>query len=537
MASIDDPFSPNRKKRQDKSHIRIADPDGRKDVILSADTHKVTDQMVTALKDDQEVYQRGGELVHVIRHESEKDKRFPPGTPVVRPCPLSWLTDHVSSNSRCLAESKKGPYKHVAPPAPRVRAVMELGAWPGIRCLDTVIEAPSMRPDGTIIQVPGYDAATRSLYVPNCEFLPVPESPTQSDAVLAYSHLAGLFSEFPYVSLEHQSATVSCILTLLVRPAILGSVPCWVFDAASKRSGKSLQMDAVCIIATGRCASRMTYPSDDDKELESVLSSYALAGARIVPFDNVNRPFGGAALDKCVTAIDSVDLRVLGRSELRTIPWRAAILASGNNVSFRDDMLPRILCPRIESPLERPEERTGLPNLRAQALSLRPSLVCDALTILRAYVVAGRPAVDLPRWGGFDAWVDLVPSALVWAGAPNPMGARRGLEGDEDPVMAAESALLHGWASLCRQLDPTGITVSTAVTALYPGPRSDEPPDGNDNIREAIANLVVVRPGSAPATRALGDALRRLKGRPICGKKLISVPVKGGIAKWRVIPS
>lgn len=535
MANADDPFSPQtRTRRADRPPLRVADPDGRKDVILTSNTHDVTDQMIVALRDDPDVYQRSGELVHVLRHDDDGDSRFASGTPLVRTCPLSWLIDHVSAHARCLTESKKGPFKHVAPPAPRVRAVMERGSWSGIRQLETVIEAPSMRPDGTIIQDPGYDAATRSLYVPNGSFDSIPDQPTQGDAVLAYAHLADVFREFPYVSVEHQSATIACIVTLLARPAIRGSVPCWVFDASSKRSGKSLQMDVVSIVATGRAASRMTFPADDDKELESVLSSYALAGARIVPFDNVARPFGGAALDKCVTAVDSVDLRVLGRSELRTLPWRALIMASGNNVSFRDDMLPRVLSPRLESPLENPETRTDLPDLRAVALARRPSLVADALTILRAYVAAGRPTVAVQRWGGFDAWVSLVASALVWAGAPDPMGARRGLAGDEDPVKTAEAALVNGWAILCRDVDPTGITVSTAVTSLYPAPRSDEPPDGRDNIREAIANLVVVRPGSAPAHRALGDALRKLKGRPIGGQKLVSVPVKGGIAKWRV---
>lgn len=540
MASTDDPYSPPTRKQQrrtpaERPPLRIANPDGRVDVLLTPDVHQVTDQMVTALRADESLYQRGGELVHVIRHVSEEDRRFAVGTPIVRSAPLSWLIDRVSGHARCLTKTKKGDYKHVVPPTPRVRAVLERGEWSGIRHLESIIESPSMRPDGTIIQEPGYDAATRSLYIPNGTFNAVADAPTHGDAALAYAHLADLFRDFPYVSREHQSATIACIVTLLARPAILGSVPCWVFDASSKRSGKSLQMDVVSIVATGRAASRMTFPADDDKELESVLSSYALAGARIVPFDNVARPFGGAALDKCVTAIDSVDLRVLGRSELRTMPWRALIMASGNNVAFRDDMLPRVLSPRLESPLENPETRTDLPDLRAIALSRRPALVADALTILRAYVVAGRPPVPTQRWGGFDAWVSLVASALVWAGAPDPMGARRGLAGDEDPTKAAECALVAGWATLCRDVSPTGLTVSAALAALYPAPRSDEPPDGRNDLREAIEHLTAARPGAAPASRRVGEALRKLKSRPISGQKLVSEQVKGGIARWRVV--
>jgi len=535
--SIDDgllaPPKPQRTPKPERPPLRVADPDGRPDVFLTADAHLATESMAEALRSDPDIYQRASELVHVVRHEDEEDGRHAPGTPLVRACPQSWVGDRISAYARCLTKGKKGEWKHVAPPPARIRAVVERGSWRGIRHLDGVIEAPALRPDGTVIQEAGYDAATRSLYAPNAAFPPIETRPTHSDAALAYAHLADVFRDFPYVAPEHRAASVAALLTLLARPAILGSVPCWVFDAASKRSGKSLQMDVIHLIATGRPCSRMTFPADDDKELESVLASYALVGARVVPFDNVARPFGGAPLDKCVTTVDQVDLRVLGRSELRTLPWRAVILASGNNVGFRDDMLPRVLSPRLESPLENPELLEAR-DLKAFALARRASLVADALTILRAYVVAGRPAQGI-LWGGFEQWAALVPSALVWAGAPNPMGARRGLAGDEDPIRAAEGAVVEGWARLCAATDPAGLTVGKALATIYPPPKRDEEPDAWGNLREALDELTAAKPGFTPATSRVSAVLRRLKARPIAGKKLVTNGATGGVARWRVI--
>jgi hypothetical protein len=282
----------------------------------------------------------------------------------------------------------------------------------------------------------------------------------------------------------------------------------------------------------------MTYP-ETDEELEKVLASYALAGARIIPFDNVARAFGGASLDKCITATGDVDLRVLGVSTISRLPWRAVVLASGNNVRAKGDMLPRVLSPRIESPLENPETRADFkhPKLLQWTMEHRARLAVAGLTLLRAYVVAGRPDQKI-KWGGFDEWAALVASALVWAGAPDPMGARRGLEDDDDPTRIADGAVVANWERLCFLHDPRGLTVSSAISALYP-PRdrhADEaPPDGFDDLREALEHLTSSRPGLAPPSKRVGDVLRRLKGRPMGGRKFVADGARGKVLRWRTI--
>jgi putative DNA primase/helicase len=529
-----------------KRPIRVARPadrEGRPDILLGPNTHKTTAAMVAALRHDLLIYQRAGQLVHVVRSE-DTDEDHAPGSPIVRTMPVSFATDRLSEHARCLA-LKDEEWKHVAPPRDSVRAVLERGSWAGIRTLDGVIESPSMRPDGSILQEPGYDRKTRSLYEPREDYPRVPSSPTQSDAAVAYAHLADVFADFPYVDESHRSAAVSAVLTVLARTAILGAVPCWLFDASTSRSGKSLQVDVISLIATGRPAPRMTFP-ETDEELEKVLAGYALSGARVVNFDNVARAFGGAAIDKCITATDTVQLRVLGTQEMPVLPWRAVVLASGNNVYAKGDMLARVLCPRLESPLENPEtrdqythpDRGGEDALCLWTRAHRRELVVDALTLLRAYHIAGRPAQPVPRFGGFGAWRTLVAQALVWAGAPDPLGARRGLGGDDDPQRANEAALVAGWALLCREHGGgTGLTASAAVSHLYPPPRRDEPPDGHDGLRESIQGLTGARPGFPPATDRLSRALRKLKARPLNGQKLMIDGKTGGSVRWSVHPS
>lgn len=511
--------------------------DPRPEIPLVPDVHETTQKMLDALCSDAELFHRGGSLVHVVAPEDASM------SPVTRQTPLSWLVDRVSLHARCTRRTidpltGEASVRHVAPEREAVRAVLEHGSWPGIRELRGIAEAPFLRPDGTVMQARGYDSSTKYLHVPNAEFPEVPESPSQEDSVSALMRVVEPFADFPYVDPTHRYAAVAAVLTLLARPAIRGSIPCWIFDASAARSGKSLQVDVVHIIATGRPASRMTYP-EQDEELEKVLAGYAMSSAPTVNFDNVARKFGGAALDKVITAIDTVDLRLLGSTGVHTYPWRAAIFASGNNVVCRGDMLARVLAPRLESPLDNPETRSGLrfPNLRGWARKERARLVVDALTVLRGYTHAERPDMGCARWGGFEAWARLIPNAIVWAGGLDPMGARRGLSGDEDPERVAHAALVEGWVGLAQH-SPGGLTASQAIALLYPDRMSDaeRAADGHNDMREAIESLAMTRPGSHPNPRQLGEVIRAIKHRPIGGKKFTSSSAKGGVARWEVIP-
>jgi hypothetical protein len=531
--------SPKTGKRA-RPPLRIAEPDDRPDILMTPDVHLVTDAMCLALQRDADLYQRTGDLVHVVHHDNARDKRHSVGTPILRLAPVSWLIDRVSGHARCLMRTKNGDAKHIPPPAARVIAVKERGQWSGIRHIEGVVEAPTMRPDGSLVQIPGFDAETRSLYAPNADFAPVAESPSQSDATLAYARLADVFADFPYVSPSHQSAAISAIITLLVRPAILGSVPCYLLDASSSRSGKSLQLDVIGLVAFGRPMSRTTFPEDEER-LESLLASYALEGARVIPFDDITIDFGGGALNKYITATDSVDFRILGQTQKKTVPWRGVIFGTGNNVGLKRDMSGRVIAPRIEPREENPEQRSSFRHgdadeLRAYVLERRPELVAAALTIARAYVVAGRPTTTRAKWGGFDAWARVVADALIWAGAPDPLGARRGLLGDEDPTRANEGALLVGLERVCREQSVTSMTAGTLLGHIFPPPRADEPPDGNDELREAIETMTGAKPGYPPAKSVMSKLLSRLRGSPRNGRRLEREGVTHSVARWTVRP-
>jgi hypothetical protein len=304
-----------------------------------------------------------------------------------------------------------------------------------------------------------------------------------------------------------------------------------VFDASTRGSGKTLQAHVVSLICFGRFASPCTFPKDDD-ELEKILSSYAIAGSPIILLDNITRPFGGAPLDKALTARGTVEFRMLGRSELRRLAWLALVIASGNNVIFPEDTVRRVLVSRIESELENPEDRDDVRDLPALCRHCRPKLIVAALTILRAYACHGYPDAGHKAWGSFEEWSRLIPHALSFAGGANVLNARPRGDATGDDLGAL--GVVH--RELPR-LSPDPLTAKAIVALLWPPGREDNaPPDGWDDLREAIEVLAPPRFGRTPTPKAIGERFGRARGRVLSGGTcLTSTTGHAGIRMWSVL--
>jgi putative DNA primase/helicase len=512
--------------------LRVEVP--RKEIKIGADIFRMVDDAVEAIAADPRIFSRVNELVTVIGSPPDAPRAaLSKGTPIIRSIANPTLTERLTKFARFVAFKKKD-WRDSRPPADVVGALLSRGDWSGVRPLLGVTESPILRPNGTIRQERGYDAETGHLYLPNADYLPIPERPTQDDAKRSLAMLEHVFCDFPHVDRAHKMVPIAAILTALARCALPGMVPAFLFDASTRGSGKTIQADIVHLVAFGRFASRKSYPEEDD-ELEKTLMAYALSGARCILFDNITRTFGGGPIDMCLTARENVGLRVLGQTLLLNVPWIAIILGSGNNLSMTEDMARRVLVSRLESPLENPEDRTDFvhDDLPAWVAAERPKLVAAALTILRAYFCVGCPPAGCPRWGSFEAWSRLVPHALVFAGGADVLNARpRG-----DAALTEDAAAIAVLLRRLPMLDPSGggLTAKQIVAAAFPPHREDsDDTDGWGDVREAIEQLAPSRAGSKPSPRTLGEKLRRSVGRVMGDRKMVAPPAHGGVRRYRV---
>jgi hypothetical protein len=108
-----------------------------------------------------------------------------------------------------------------------------------------------------------------------------------------------------------------------------------------------------------------------------------------MPWDNIREPFGNGAIDAFLTAPVFSD-RILSKSESATLPNRALFLVTGNNLRLLGDTCRHILPIRLDAEIEQPYAREFDFCPLATVLEARLSLVADALTLIRAWIAAGR---------------------------------------------------------------------------------------------------------------------------------------------------
>lgn len=527
-------------KRLRASHLRLVDSQPNVPTVrLGSDLLRVGDDASQALARDPNIFQRRGGLVQVVRvAATESDADRLEGMPEIREVGAPTLRERLSGVARWERfDGRSNDWTLTSPPKDVVAAVLARGSWKGVRPIVGVTETPVLRPDGSVLQAPGYDAVTGYVYAPQVQFPEIPERPDQNDATNALVHLREMHCDFPFRSDVDRDVPIAALLTMIGRPAIAGAVPGFVFDASTPGSGKSRLADTIAIVATGRPAPRAALP-EAPEELEKVMFSAAIAGRPLLGLDNVDRPLCGGPIDAALTS-EEIEGRYLGKSELAILPWRSVILVTGNNVVVKGDTQRRVLVSRLEPQEERPEERTGFrhPDLLGWTREGRTRLVCAALTILRAYVAAGAPSVSIKPWGSFEAWTRLVVAAIVWAGGKNVLDARLSVTGDVDPERAALAAIARDWPRL--DVEGRGVSLKSVVGLLYPQRPGDErrPPDGFDELRDALEVIAPPRLGSNPDPLRIGHFFRKIRGRKFENKTLIAVQDRSGSLRWRIVAS
>lgn len=470
------------------------------------------------------IYQRGGSLVRAVRLETlraERGVKRRPGALIIHPVEVPYLTERFTQAALWMRlDRRMRKWKAVDCPERIAKTYLSrLGAWK-VPPLLGIIEAPTLRPDGSVLSTPGYDEATGLLFDSGgAEFAPIADKPTDIEVAAALDLLNDLLVDFPFVAESDRSVAVSAIFSGLIRRS-LKTVPLHAFRAPKMRSGKTLLADCASLFATGRpCAvmSVSTSPEEERKRLLAVL----LAGDPVVCYDNIDRPFGGAAISQALTQ-ESITDRLLGVSKTVTAPTSTLFLATGNNLIFEGDITSRVLPCDIDPACERPEERTFKRDLYEYIPAHRGELVAAALTILRAYHVAGRPKQDLPPWGGFDEWSDWVRAAIVWIGMADPAEGRRRVE-EVDPVRRNLRTLLGALRAHSKNNSFTANEIAKAGGA-----------NENDALRAALEGIGAVRRGEVSA-RILGNFLAANEKRIEDGLRIERNGEKQRATLWRIV--
>lgn len=268
--------------------------------------------------------------------------------------------------------------------------------------------------------------------------------------------------------------------------------------------------------------------------MEKRLGAQLLAGDQIIAIDNCDEPLGGQILCQMLTQrAVRVRVRVLGRSETPEMPSNALVTATGNNLVLMGDMTRRSLLCHIDPKEERLELREFAVNPVELVRADRGRYVHAALTILRAYHVAGRPRQAKPL-GSFEDWSRRVRDALIWAGESDPAETMAQVRAS-DPKLEELTEILRHWKALVGQ--DNEVTVRALIdratahrTGLAGEPHQFLQPD----FREAL--LRVAGKGGAINGMRLGKWLGANKGRVVERVSIQPGTISEGSNTWKVAP-
>ncbi len=530
-------FDRVQQKAYRRSDLHGREASGDRTIMCGPDEHRVADEAIEALATSTAIYQRGRVLVQIVRDaKPPKGVKRPPNLPTIAPIAKPRLCKELSERATWMRESGGKLVQCVVPE--RIVGIVDAnGQWPGVRPLTGIIECPTLRPDGSILETPGYDEDTGLMVMLSQAFPQIPASPTRQDALRAVGELIEVWEEFPFESAAHAVAPLAATLTMLIRPAINGPCPLFSFGANAPGSGKSMLVDSVSIIATGRKASRMPAPETADEWGKTVLS-VALSGERLILFDNVDGEFGNKVLDAALTGTTWAG-RILGLNKFVSgVPLDAVWFVTGNQLEIVGDTSRRVLQARLLCLEERPEERTGFKHreLLEWAEHERPRLVVAGLTILRAWVAAGRPTKMLRPWGSYEAWSASIRQPLIWLGLPDPAEIRSELPTRTANDRADHVALLDGWELLLAELGKREASVADAVCAIDAERNLDFKPRIHDGLCRALETLVGAAPGAPLVSKSISQRLRRFEQRVVDGRYLACRDAGKRVA-WRVCHS
>ncbi len=306
------------------------------------------------------------------------------------------------------------------PPRWVVRALLDRGRWPELPALAGVVECPVLRADGSVLQSPGYDAESGLLYAPSGEFLEVPAAPSEIEAHQALSRVREAVRGFSFATEADRAAWLCALLTPLARAAFSGPSPLMLIDAGVPGLGQALLADVCMVLLTGRPGARSSLVRS--AELRGLITSRLLAAERTVLLDNAGGVLGSATLDHALTAEQWRD-RLPSSGRQLALPLDLTWYATGNGVALTAGSSRRCLQVRLsreqranETESRQRAERQSEsrhPRLLAWLQRERPRLLPAALTLLRAYVVAGRPTQPLANRGSYQGWSDLVLRTML----------------------------------------------------------------------------------------------------------------------------
>jgi len=318
-----------------------------------------------------DTYVSAGRVVHVERISGtvggttgEQDSPLPVTASEVTPPMLANLLAAHTYTYKTRASGGGGDSEEVTPPNAVLAAAMAPKEWAQLRPLFGIVGAPVLRPDGSLLQQPGYDEATGLYLASKVPLDAVPEAPAAEQVRAARRFLLDEFlGDFCWSGPADKANYVGLLATPILRSYLRTLIPFGVVTSTMPGSGKTILTCGLGMLYGQRV---LTWPGTDEAELRKAITSVLADPVGVIIFDNLaeGTVIDSPALARLITDRTWAD-RILGKSATVAFDNDRVWAATGNNLRLGGDMRTRSVLVGLNPDTPRPEERTGfaIPNL------------------------------------------------------------------------------------------------------------------------------------------------------------------------------
>jgi hypothetical protein len=484
--------------------------------IVAGEIHRVVDGAERELAQSGRYYQRGGLIVAVVTDPGTRETR-------VEPVSQGALVSALAASATWERyDARAEDWARTDPPARHANVLFDATSYRHLPVLSNLTRQPFLRPDGSLMAAPGFDVITGMYGVFNEAEFQAPEQPTPADASAALALLEDLLAEFSFARPADRAGALAAMLTAAVRPS-LSHAPMIHVRAHMVGSGKSYLCQLIAAFATPQRGTPTTFPGDDE-ECRKLLLAELLRAPAVIEFDNLTSDL--VAHKSLCTALTSEHMsgRILGVSKTATVSTRTLFLSSGNNVGPVQDMARRCITINLDPGCEVPAARSfERPDLVQEVLRHRGRFVAAALTIVRAWVLAGRPKTSCKPLAGFGEWSDLCRQPLLWLGQADPTESVFEAM-TEDPDRETLDRLLLAWHAAFGKA-PTMVREAVKLASGFSAECVD--------LREVLHDIADER--GEINRRKLGWWIKRHAGRVVNGRRFVRGSGSRSAETWQVM--
>lgn len=390
-----------------------------------------------------------------------------------------------------------------------------------LRRIRGLVTTPTFRDDFSLITEPGFDSGSGLYYSPDpcLETFAFQTNASNASAKKSLELLFELLTDFPFGNPNERFTFLSALLTLFLRSAIRGVVPCLAIDGNGQSVGKGLLSSMLSLIAYGQDAATISAPKGKE-EWASKLDSILLEGTPFQVVDNIVGAFSSDYLASILTSTRR-KVRIKGYSKTVDVPVNGIWVLNGNDLSVDSDLSQRIIMCHLqhEDAASRKQERFHIQKQYGCSIEVllhqeRAKYMQACLDLICGWVNEGAPKRKKLVLAKYGEWESIVGGIIDWI-APQAKFLQDhqqntlALDGEKEETIVFLKQLMNAFPNC-----PTKpISVSQIADKVFP-PKVFPPETSfeKSNIRDFVPDGLLGSSGSSFAKR-LGRWLKRVSTR------------------------